>query len=103
MSNREPCLGHSTVQAPVSNSPSASGPLSCEQRSSIAYSVPSQLNTPISRSSHSTSFRAPGGSSLKGQTSIFCVGIGWCLAVVRNGPHDNPISEIGIHGHCSEG
>ena len=35
-SNSEPCRGHSTVQVAGSNSPSASGPSSCEQRSSIA-------------------------------------------------------------------
>ena len=35
-SKREPWRGHSTVQAAGSNSPSASGPSSCEQRSSIA-------------------------------------------------------------------
>ena len=35
-SKREPWRGHSTVQAAGSNSPSASGPSSWEQRSSIA-------------------------------------------------------------------
>src|SRR6202012_3722488 len=69
-SNSDPCRGHSTVHAASSNSPSANGPSSCEQRSSIAYSTPAQLNTPISRSSHSTRRREPGGSSDIGQTSM---------------------------------
>src|SRR5215218_4365270 len=69
-SKREPWRGHSTVQEAASNSPSASGPLSCEQRSSIAYSVPSQLKTPIFLPSCSTRRISPGGSSAAGQTGI---------------------------------
>src|ERR1700741_688731 len=69
-SNSDPCRGHSTVQLSGSNSPSASGPSSCEQRSSIAYRLPPQLNTPISTSSHSISRIWPGGSSSTGQTSM---------------------------------
>src|SRR5690348_8677496 len=73
MSNSEPWRGHSTVQFASSKSPSASGPLSWEQRSSIAYRVPLQLKTPISRSSHSTSFLWPGFSSEAGHTSMVSV------------------------------
>src|SRR5215207_10923112 len=69
-SKREPWRGHSTVQAAASNSPSASGPLSWEQRSSIAYSVPSQLKTPILVPSCSTRRISPGCSSAAGQTGI---------------------------------
>src|SRR5262249_60367659 len=42
-SNCEPCLGQTTQQRSASQSPSQSGPSSCEQRSSIAYSSPPQL------------------------------------------------------------
>src|SRR3954449_889825 len=69
-SNSDPWRGHSTVQFSGSSSPSASGPSSCEQRSSSANSSPLQLNTPISRSSHSTMRVAPGGSSESGQMSM---------------------------------
>src|SRR5262249_12995808 len=63
-SNSEPWRGHSTVQASASNSPSASGPSSCEQRSSIAYSSPSvSRKTPILRPSASTMRIEPSGSS----------------------------------------
>src|SRR3954469_4777092 len=50
--------------------PSASGPSSCEHRSSMAYSVPAQLTTAISTSSNSTTRMAPGGSSSTGQMSM---------------------------------
>ena len=53
-----------------SSTPSASGPSSCEQRSSIANSSPAQLTTAISRSSHSMTRMAPGGSSVTGQMSM---------------------------------
>ena len=43
MSKRDPCLGQTTTQSSGSQSPSQSGPSSCEQRSSIAYSAPAQL------------------------------------------------------------
>src|SRR3954454_2015233 len=69
-SNSDPWRGHSTVQFSGSSSPSASGPSSCEQRSSMANSSPLQLKTPISRSSHSTMRVAPGGSSASGQMSM---------------------------------
>src|SRR4029079_11350338 len=69
-SKREPWRGHSTVQGSWSNSPWTRSPSSWEQRSSIASSVPPQLKTPISRSSHSTSLRSPGGSSSRRQMSI---------------------------------
>src|SRR4051812_40229817 len=69
-SNSDPWRGHSTVQFSGSSSPSASGPSSCEQRSSMAKSSPLQLKTPISRSSHSTMRVAPGGSSASGQMSM---------------------------------
>ncbi len=42
-SNAEPWRGQTTVHVSRSQSPSQSGPSSCEQRSSIAYSVPPQL------------------------------------------------------------
>src|SRR4051812_23531757 len=58
------------VQLASCSSPSTSGPSSCEQRSSIANSVPAQLTTAISRSSHSTTRMAPGGSSVTGQMSM---------------------------------
>src|SRR3954449_7645715 len=78
-SNSEPWRGHSTVHVAGSNSPSASVPLSCEQRSSMARISPSQLKMPISRSSHSTMRAAPGGSSESGQTSmralVMCEGV----------------------------
>src|SRR2546430_8307599 len=48
-SNSEPWRGHSIVHASWYRSPSTSGPLSCEHRSSIAYTVPAQMITPISR------------------------------------------------------
>src|SRR3954452_2776230 len=69
-SNSDPWRGHSTVQLSGSSGPSASGPSSCEQRSSRANSSPLQLKTPISRSSHSTIRVAPGGSSERGQMSM---------------------------------
>ena len=43
MSNRAPWRGQIATQSSGSHSPSASGPSSCEQRSSIAYSLPPQL------------------------------------------------------------
>ena len=42
-SNIDPCRGQTTQQRSSSQSPSQSGPSSCEQRSSIAYSSPPQL------------------------------------------------------------
>src|SRR6478672_1743492 len=74
-SNSEPWRGHSTVHASASRSPSARVPLSCEQRSSMARISPLQLNTPISRSSHSTMRELPGGSSESGQTSMSSAGM----------------------------
>src|SRR4051794_5306968 len=58
------------VQLSSCSSPSTSGPSSCEQRSSIAYSAPAQLTTAISRSSHTMRRMAPGGSSVTGQMSM---------------------------------
>src|SRR5712671_6265480 len=84
-SKREPCLGHSTVQAAESNSPSASGPLSWEQRSSIACSVPSQLKTPILRPSCSTKRVSPGESSVAGQTAILVPAVSVKRIVLRDG------------------
>ena len=43
MSKRAPCRGQTATRSSQSNSPSHSGPSSCEQRSSIAKSSPSQL------------------------------------------------------------
>src|SRR3954452_21788880 len=79
-SKRERWRGHSTVQVATSNSPSASGPLSWEQRSSIAYRAPSQLKTPIFVPSCSTRRMPPGGSSAAGQTEILVPAVsvkGW--------------------------
>jgi len=64
----EPWRGHSTVQAMGSSLPSCSGPSSWEQRSSIAWRLPSQFATRISRFFHSTRRIAPRPRSRNGQT-----------------------------------
>ncbi len=68
-SNREPCRGQTTTHASGSQSPSASGPSSCEHRSSMAKSDPPQLKTPTVIDPAGTRRILPGGSSSSGQTS----------------------------------
>src|SRR5215207_715775 len=80
------------VQSASSSSPSTRLPSSCEQRSSIASSSPAQLNTPISRSSHSTRRIAPGGRSSRGQMSI--------SSGIHLRPHRSDFQSSG-RGYCS--
>src|SRR5262249_27484114 len=69
-SKLEPCRGQTATHSSASQSPSQSGPSSCEQRSSSAYSEPPQLKTPIeSEGSTSTILIEPGGSSASGAPS----------------------------------
>src|SRR6516225_10032963 len=70
MSKLAPWRGQTTTPSSGSQSPSQSGPSSCEQRSSIAYSSPPRLYTQTASPPDRTIFARPGGSSSTGHTSI---------------------------------